>query len=244
MDRSGSTFPHLVREALRRDPGRPFITAYDESTGARTELSMTTYANWVNKTANLLVEEYLLDEGDTIRIDVASHWLAPVFVGAAWQAGIAVTTDTSTACHLIVMGPSIDEGVLTTDLPIVASSLDAFAGRFREQLPEGVDDFGALWPGQPDAFISSLSPGAMTAAWRDGGEALSQDDLITRARELAAERHGHRLLTAVHPLADSAVPTVLTALVSGGSVVFVANPRDARWASRYDAERATDVLPA
>ena len=239
---SSTTFPQLVREALRRDPGRPFITAYDEANGWRTELSVTTFANWVNKTANLLVDEYLLGEGDTIRIDLQPHWLAWVFVGAAWTAGIAVTTKPNVAAHLVVAGPTFDEHLLDTDLPVVAASLDAFAGRFTTPLPEGIDDFGALWPGQPDVFIPSPPPGDMTVAWRYPDDAESQEELVLRAHAEKSERQGTRLLTAIHPLRDSAVPTLLTALVSGGSVVAVTNPRDEHWPTRYDAERPTDVL--
>ena len=65
---TADTFATLLGQALRHDPGRPLITAYDEHDGARTELSVTTYANWVAKTANLLVDEYLLDDTDTIRL--------------------------------------------------------------------------------------------------------------------------------------------------------------------------------
>lgn len=237
-----TTFPQLVREALRRDPGRPLITAYDEANGWRTELSVTTFANWVNKTANLLVDEYLLGEGDTIRIDLQSHWLATVFVGAAWTAGIAVTTKPNVAAHLVVAGPTFDEHLLDTDLPVVATSLDAFAGRFPTPLPEGVDDYGALWPGQPDVFIASPPPGDMTVAWRHPDDSDSQEDLVQRAQGEIRGRHGARLLTALHPLHDSAVPTLLAALVAGGSLVMVANPRDENWPSRYEAERPTDVL--
>lgn len=241
---SPTTFPQLVREALRRDPGRPLITAYDEVGGWRTELSVTTFANWVNKTANLLADEYLLGEGDTIRIDLESHWLVPVFLGAAWTAGIAVTTEASVAAHLIVTGPSIDDHVGDgTDLPIVASSLDVFAGRFATPLPEGVDDFGAMWPSQPDVFIPSPPPGAMTVAWRHPDDSDSHEELVMRARKEAESRKGNRLLTSLHPLHDSAVPTLLAALVSGGSMITVAHPRDAHWHTRYESERSTDVLP-
>ncbi|MGN6161471.1 MAG: hypothetical protein ACTHOG_07155, partial [Marmoricola sp.] len=61
-------------------------------------------------------------------------------------------------------------------------------------------------------------------------------------RKEAESRRGNRLLTARHPLDDSAVPTLLAALVSGGSMVTVARPRDDQWSRRYDNERPTDVL--
>ena len=68
-------------------PGRPFVTYYDVATGERTELSGTTTANWVAKTANLLVDE--LDAEPTTRVQVAlpTHWLRIVCVLATWAVG-------------------------------------------------------------------------------------------------------------------------------------------------------------
>ena len=48
----------------RRDPTRPLLTWYDDATGERTELSGATLANWVAKTANLLVDGLGLGPGD------------------------------------------------------------------------------------------------------------------------------------------------------------------------------------
>lgn len=239
---SSPTFPQLLARALRTEPGRPFITAYDEAQQWRIELSVTTYANWVNKTANLLVDEYLLGEGDTILIDLDSHWLVPVFLGAAWSAGIAVTADRSVASHLIVTGPEIAEHHLKADLPVIASSLDGFAGRLNMALPDGVDDYGAMWPGQPDTFHASPPPDGMTAAWRHPETSESHDDLVARARAELGSRQGARVLTARHLMADSAVPTLWTALLVDGSLITVANPSDAAWGERYDSERPTEVL--
>ncbi|MBV9830345.1 MAG: TIGR03089 family protein, partial [Marmoricola sp.] len=99
------TFPDLLAERLRVEAAPPLLTAYDDSTGERTELSVTTYANWVSKTANLLVDELGLDEGDVLLLDLPSHWLVPVFLGAAWSAGLAVTTDPEVDHALVVRGP-------------------------------------------------------------------------------------------------------------------------------------------
>ena len=44
----------LLATARDRDPARPLVTHYDDSTGERVELSATTLDNWVAKTANLL----------------------------------------------------------------------------------------------------------------------------------------------------------------------------------------------
>src|SRR3954454_23848628 len=91
------TIPELLAGRLRADPGQPLVTAYDDGTGERTELSVTTYLNWVSKTANMFTDELGLDAGDAVLLDLPSHWLVPVFLGAAWSAGLAVTTDREVA---------------------------------------------------------------------------------------------------------------------------------------------------
>ena len=95
-----TTFAEILEAERRRDAGRPLVTFYDDATGERVELSVATYANWVAKAASLLVEEHDLERGDTLRVDLPLHWLDPVFLGAAWTAGLVVvrtaTTDAST----------------------------------------------------------------------------------------------------------------------------------------------------
>ena len=84
------TFSELLARQLRHEPGRPLLTYYDETTGERVELSVATYANWVAKTASLLVDEHDLSRGDVLLVALPTHWLGPVFLGAAWTAGLAV----------------------------------------------------------------------------------------------------------------------------------------------------------
>ena len=81
-----TTFRDLLAARLRSRPGDPLVTFYDDVTGERTELSVATYANWVAKTASLLVDELGLDRGDRLLVDLPAHWLGPVFLGAAWSA--------------------------------------------------------------------------------------------------------------------------------------------------------------
>ena len=85
-----TTFADLLAAQVRRDPGRPFLTFYDVATGERTELSLTTYANWVAKAAGLLEDELGLDHEDVLLVDLPCHWLGPVFLGAAWSVGLEV----------------------------------------------------------------------------------------------------------------------------------------------------------
>ena len=113
--------------------------------------------------------------------------------------------------------------------PILACSLTPFATPFPGSLPDGIDDYGKLWPGQSDVF-TGMRP-----------EPGSQSALVEQGRGTVAP--GARVLTDAN-LAESAHHALLVgALAGGGSLVLVAAPRDAGWTSRYEAERPTEVRP-
>ncbi len=234
------TFPQLLTERLRNDPGQPLVTAYDDSSGERTELSVTTYANWVNKTANLLVDELGLEADDTLLLDLPAHWLVPVFLGAAWTAGLAVTEDPLVAHQVAVCGPdSVADHEDAQE--VVACSLRPFAVRFNDPLPPGVHDYGLLWPGQSDLFLGLEPPHPDTVAWRSAEGSRTQADLLGAA---AAAEHdlGVRLLTDLSLAASAGVPAFLAPLVHGGSVVLLGNPAESSWSARLEQERATAQL--
>ena len=239
------TFPDLLAHRLRSDPGQPLVTAYDDTTGERTELSVTTYANWVSKTANLLTEELDLEPGDTVLVDLPPHWLVPVFLGAAWTAGLTVTTDGSSPCELVVCGPATMAGHAAAGEHdrVLACSLRPFATRFAEPLPAGVVDYGLSWPGQSDVFLAVEPVEPSTPAWRSGTGAVSHADLLEEARQ-AGRADGVRLLTDVDPAQDRGVPVLLAPLVAGGSLVLASGAAEDSWSARGSSERATAVLRA
>ena len=239
------TFPDLLAHRLRSDPGQPLVTAYDDTTGERTELSVTTYANWVSKTANLFTEELDLEPGDTVLLDLPSHWLVPVFLGAAWAAGLTVTTDSSSACRLVVCGPATmsDHAASGSHDRVLACSLRPFAIRFAETLPSDVVDYGLAWPGQSDVFFAVEPVEASTPAWRSSDGEVTQADLLEEARRTAPAA-GVRLLTDVHPAEQRGVPVLLAPLAAGGSLVLVSGAPEDTWSARGASERTTAVLRA
>ena len=236
------TFPQLIAERLRTDPGQPLVTAYDDSTGERTELSATTYANWVSKTANLFTDELGLDAGDTVLVDLPSHWLVPVFLGAAWSAGLSVTLAPEMGHEVVVCGPDTlaEHGDAEQ---VVACSLLPFAVRFADPLPAGVMDYGLLWPGQSDVFIGFSPPSPDTVAWLSDGRPQTQSDLL-EAAGVVHHPGGVRLLTDVHPATGQGVPAFLAPLVHGGSVVLVSHATEESWAAHHREERSTAELRA
>src|SRR5687767_6851305 len=148
------TFAALLADQLRAEPGRPLVTFYDDATGERVELSVATYANWVAKTSSLLVEELDLERGGRLLVDLPTHWLTPVFLGAAWTVGLSVQAAESpeAGADAVVCGPDGLERYAdrAPDVPVVACALLPLGVRFAEPLPGGVHDFGVEVWSQPD----------------------------------------------------------------------------------------------
>ncbi|HZB48967.1 MAG TPA: TIGR03089 family protein, partial [Mycobacteriales bacterium] len=63
----------LLAAALAGDRAGPLLTFYDDATGERTELSTTTVANWVAKTANLLRDDVGAAPGDRVAVLLPAH---------------------------------------------------------------------------------------------------------------------------------------------------------------------------
>lgn len=207
-----TTFSALLERRLATDPGRPFVTFYDDASGERTELSVTTYANWVAKTANLFVEELMLDPGDDLRIELPPHWLGTVFLGALWSCGLGLDASAPVA----IVGPGgLDRPAATT----MACSLTPFATRFPTPLPDGVLDHGVLWAGQSDVFS------ALDAT--DLGSPVPNDD---------------RVITDVDPLSETGRDLVAGLIAGTGSLVLVAHAQDSTWPAHSQNERATASL--
>jgi uncharacterized protein (TIGR03089 family) len=225
------TFAALLTQQQRTDPGRPLVTFYDDATGERVELSVATYANWVAKTSSLLVEEFDLERGGRLLVDLPTHWLTPVFLGAAWTVGLSVTHEDP--ADAIVCGPDGLEGYAdrAADLPLVACALRPLGVRFADPLPDGVHDFGVEVWSQPDSFI----PWDPATGDDEAMPGVTQRELLGRpAQHLEA---GGRLLTTVSPLQDPAA--LVEALVVGGSTIWVRNPDLDALQKKYDDERAT-----
>ena len=233
-----STFPAVLAEQLKTDPARPFVTFYDDATGERIELSVTTYANWVAKTAGLLQDELDLERGGLALVDLPTHWLGPVWLGAALSLGLTIVSDDD--ADLVVCGPEGVETYAGSGPHVVALSLRPLGARFAEQLPTGVLDYGAVVLGQPDAFTAYDPPAGDDAAW----DTTTQADLLGAASDAELVLDGHRLLTDVNPCTHFGSATLLGPLQGGGGTVWVANPDPGSWERRRESERASSVLRA
>src|SRR5690606_18769358 len=130
-----------------RDPGRPRLTWYGDD-GERVELSGAVLENWVNKTTNLLVEEFDAGPGTRVVLDLPVHWRTVVWAFAVWRVGatvvlVAAEDDATTG------GGATRPDVVVTTRPerwtgmraeLVAVALPALARRFDGDLPAGAVD--------------------------------------------------------------------------------------------------------
>jgi len=234
-----TTFSTLLASLLRTDPGRPLVTYYDHATGERVELSVTTYANWVAKASSLLADEHDLERGQGLHLDLPTHWLGPVFLGAAWTVGLVVTGPDD--ADAVVCGP---EGLATwagraADLPVLACSLLPMGVRFADPLPPGVHDVGVEVWSQPDAFTAWDPPGPEDLAM----PGVTQAEMWRTAAAGSLLTDGGRLLTEANPASPPGIASFSEPLARGGSVVLVSHADPERLEATYVAERATARFP-
>ncbi len=238
------TFAAVMTELLRTDAGRPLVTFYDDATGERVELSVTTYANWVAKAASLLVDELDLEKGSTLRIDLPAHWLGTVFLGAAWTAGLVVSD--STAPDAVVCGPEslAAWAERAEDVVVLACALLPLGVRFAAPVPDDVHDVGVEIWSQPDAFIPWDPPTGDDLALDLAGVPTTQRELVQTAAAGSLLTDGGRLLSEANPASPPGIASFIEPLVSRGSLVLVTRAERERLEATYVAERATARFPA
>jgi uncharacterized protein (TIGR03089 family) len=239
------TFAAVLADQLRSGPARPAVTFYDDATGERVELSVTTFANWVAKTAGLVQDELDVERGGLVLVDLPTHWLGAVWLGAAWSLGLRVTDDRALLdeADLVVCGPDgLETYAAAVDrVPVVALSLRPLGARFATALPPGVVDYGAVVLGQPDVFVPHDPPAGDDVGWVDGDGQRTQAELVGLAVETSP---GGRLLTDVNPCTAAGLATLLAPLATGGGTVWVRHPDESGWSHRHESERATAELRA
>ena len=262
----------LLERAVGRDPARPLLTYYDDATNERAELSVVTFANWVAKTANLLVDGLGAQPGQRVAVHLPVHWQGAVWLAACWATGLVAVT-----------GSGTDGGVDIAVLPL--DPLDPIDGGSEP------DAGSTARPGFDADEVVGLGLGPMGLARRDievpafvtldydreihsygdrfgprAGDdpsrpALRVGNTLHTAGGLAAATAdrvtawplppGTRILTSL-PFAD--LPAILTGLLvplaTDGGTVLCRHPDNNRLATRVASENVTavtglppDVLP-
>lgn len=228
----GRTAASLLDDRLRRDSASPLVTFYDDATGERVELSAATFANWVAKSANLLVDGLGLGPGDVARVALPLHWQSLVAVAASWAAGLAVDLDGSAPAHTVAF---VTEGdtVETDAADVIALSLLPMGGRLAAAAP-GVVDFAAEVLAHGDRFVGT-GPGPADLAITGATHA----ELAAEA--VAAATDERRLFAPAGDPAlrrDLLVSAYLAPLAGGGSVVLCRHADPEALPRRVQTERA------
>lgn len=208
-------------EARVRDDGaRPLFTCYDLSDGSRVEFSARTFANWVDKTANLL-GALGLDEGTSVALplllDHPLHWTTLVWTMATWQQGGTVLAYPREDLHRVevaVLGPEHAHPV--PGVETVVCSLHPL-GLGLGQPVAGVTDYAEVLS-QPDVHWRAATPDLLV---EDGTSRLVTADLA-EVTPLA----GRLLITRADDPVAAVRDALLSPLLGGGSVVLVSGGDD------------------
>ncbi|MGQ0626455.1 MAG: TIGR03089 family protein [Sporichthyaceae bacterium] len=245
------TVAELLTTAGGRDPGRPFVTFYDDASGERVELSFTTTENWVAKTANFLTEELAAEPGEHIALLLTTHWQSVIWYLACWRTGVAAAPEADPAdCAHVVTDPGGVERAGTCPGTRVLVPMLPF-GRPAVDPPAGFLDYAAEVPACPDQFAPPVPLTGEEAALLRGGRRATWAELIAAADAAAARwdvgREDRVLVTTPLSTEDGLLAAVLVPLVTGASVVLCVNADPAALPRRVEAEKVTrrlGVVPA
>ena len=221
------TVVHAFTAAVAARPDQPLITFYDDATGERAELSGATLANWVAKTANLLVDGLGLMPGDVAAVRLPPHWQTAGVLLGCWVAGLTVDLagDSPAAVAFVAEPvsplPAADE--------VYALALAPFGMPFGGAVPPGTQDFVVEMRGYGD----HLPPPATHADQLALTPSTTHAALAAAVADLPA-----RVLidTDAHP---DPVDWLVAPLLAGASTVLTRHTDPAALDARLAAERAT-----
>lgn len=211
-----------------RDPTRPLLTYYHDGTGERTELSAATLANWVAKTANLLVDGLGLGPGERAVVRLPAHWQTAAVLLGCWSAGLDVTDDPEAPAEVCFADSGHTDSLTQSDRYLVGLHP---LGLPLPRVPAGWQDYAAQVRGYGDQF----APGPEGPSEQAG--------LLHRAVDRATSWQlsaTDRILIDADRYPDP-VDWLLAPLSAGSSIVLCAALDPARLASRREAERITRV---
>jgi uncharacterized protein (TIGR03089 family) len=204
----------VLDAAVRRDPARPLLTWYDDATGERTELSGATLANWVSKTANLLVDGLGLGRGDRAAVRLPPHWQTAGVLLGCWSAGVAVV-DSGPVDVVFASPERVAPADGSADRFVV--SLHPFALPMRD-VPPGWQDYNL----EVRAYGDHFAPAYALVVEADPGGLAPGDRVLIDA--------------AAHP---RPVDWLVGPLTAGATIVLCGNLDRARLDERIAAEQVT-----
>ena len=247
-----TTPPDLLAAVVRRDGAAPLVTHYDDATGERVELSATTTANWVAKTANLLQDEFDVGPGSRVAVAVPVHWQTAAVLLAVWSCGAAVVdTAAEDDGHLADVDLVIaEQGRLAA---IEEQGVTELVGLSLHPLGLGMAgytgearDFALEVRAHGDHFAPSVPPDPAAPGLVVAGLELTLGGLVDSAAELATRlgmMAGDRVLVDERTAAEAGpVAWLLAPLAVGASLVLCRNPATAALQHRAETEGVTATL--
>ncbi|MCU4748680.1 MULTISPECIES: TIGR03089 family protein [unclassified Streptomyces] len=247
MNSSEHTPADLLRSALAADAGRPLVTYYDDTLGARVELSATTLANWVAKMANALQDDLVVERGQRLVLLLPAHWQTAAWLLACAATGVVAEIDGDPEdADAVVAGPDRIEEARACRGERIAVSLHPLGARFPAGPPDGFQDHALLIPGQGDAFTSFDPPGPEDPLLVVEGQEMTGAEVLAAAREDAGDlglSAGARLLSLRgYDTWEGLSAGLFAPLAAGASVVLApgaARLEEAALAARRTSEGVT-----
>ncbi len=237
----GNPLAAYLDAAVRGDAARPLLTFYDDATGERVELSVTTTANWVAKTASFLVDGLGREPGDAVAVLLPVHWQTAIAVLAGWAAGLEVRIGGDPAGADVVLAAeaqlarALDAGAED----VVGFSLSAF-GAPLAAVPQGVVDYATEVLGHADRFATrDLPDPALVAGKRayPGAELAASVAAGVRRWQLGPD--DAVLTTLPYDTVHGLLAGLLAPLAAGARVVLCRHPDPQAVERRVGVERVT-----
>ena len=217
-----------------RDPAQPLLTLHDGP--ARVELSGATTANWVAKSANLLVDG--LGGPERVGLLLPLHWqsVALLLAGVATGAPVVVAADPAglRECEVAFVAGPYAEAALDAGVEAVLALSGHPLGAPLAGLPAGAEDYAREVPSYADHW-GGQAPGGW--AIEVGGAPLG---------ELPALAVGptDRVLVAVDPADPGGLAGLLAVLSAGAALVLAPDPGVLHLSALVAAEGLTACLGA
>ncbi|MCP2335337.1 TIGR03089 family protein [Actinomadura rupiterrae] len=235
----------LLAARVESDPSRPFVTFYDDARGERIELSAKVFANWVAKTANLLVDGFGAQPGDKVVLALPEHWQTLVWLMASWSAGLHVHLDEPGDVEGPYLLAVAEERLADVDDSqadeLIGLSLHALGGPMAD-VPPGVTDYATEVRAHGDRFRPQRSFAdepllTVTKTTYTGADLVGEGRAAASSGALDAR---DRLLVHV-PLTtlQGVLITLLAPLASGSSVIIQRNFDKASLDRRLTLEHVT-----
>lgn len=215
--------------------------------GERIELSGRVLMNWVDKSANLLINECEIEEGSTLCLKAPLHWRSVAIALAGLRAGSGLSDEQPQVMAVyeteaLQAEADLPEFLLLVDRGPLAMRYTGDMSALGELGDSEVLDFCALVRGEADQF-TGLPPQADTELITGLSYADFLSRVLERARQIAAQEprvnDGHKALAIAIQAPEGFTSTaaavnivreVLASLIAGYTVFIVDT------AAGFDAE--------